>query len=156
SAIVKSSLVAIQPAGSKPPFFCVSGYDGTALPLRTIRSYFAPDQPFYGLRDPRLGHKKISFTRIEDIAPRHIETLLTHQPQGPYYVGGYSFGCLVAFEVAQQMLRAGHQVRALIFLDLPRSCRPQRPGIDPSAKIDFVKEKGLVQSFKAATRRLLL
>ncbi len=156
SATVKSSLVAIQPAGSKPPFFCVSGYDGTALPLRTIKPYFAPDQPFYGLRDPRLGHKKISFTRIEEIEPQHIRILLAHQSQGPYYLGGYSFGCLVAFEIAQQLHKAGHQVRALIFLDLPRSCRPQRPGIDPSAKLDFVKQKGLAQSFKAATRRLLL
>ncbi|HJY80086.1 MAG TPA: amino acid adenylation domain-containing protein [Candidatus Binatia bacterium] len=157
SAIVKSSLIAIQSAGSKPPFFCVSGYDGTALPLRSLGPYFAPDQPFYGLRDPRLGHKRISFTRIEDIAPRHIKTLLTHQPQGPYYLGGYSFGCLIAFEIAQQLQKAGHKVKALVFLDLPRSCRPQRPSVTPGAKMNLlIKQEGLAKFLQRIPWRLFL
>jgi thioesterase domain-containing protein/acyl carrier protein len=150
-----SPLVAIQPRGSKPPFFCVPGYSGNVLRFRSLGSYFAPDQPLYGLRDPRLEHKSVSFTQIEDIAPYYVEALLTHQPQGPYYIGGYSFGCLVALEIAQQLQKAGHQVNALVFLDLPRSCRPQRPRL--AARISLlVKQKGLSATGKTVMRRLTL
>ncbi len=156
SRTVQSSLIAIQPAGSNPPFFCLAGYDGTALPLRGMRVYLAPDQPFYGLRDPRLEHKKVSFTRIEDIVPQYIDTIQARQPQGPYYIGGYSFGCLVAFETAQQLQRAGQQVKALVFLDLPRGCRPQKAVIAPAAKMNVVKQEGLAKSFKEITKRLFM
>jgi amino acid adenylation domain-containing protein len=130
-----SPLIAIQPSGSKPPFFCTGGYGGNVLQFRGIRPHLDPDQPFYGLRDPRLGHKKVAFTRIADIARRHVETLLARQPHGPYYIGGYSFGCLVAFEIAQQLQRAGHDVGALLFLDLPNGCLPRRPGPTLGPKI---------------------
>lgn len=78
-----SPLIAIQPSGSKPPFFCTGGYGGNVLQF-CGRSYLYPDQPFYGLRDPRLGHKRVAFTRITDIAPHHIDSLLVQQPRGPY------------------------------------------------------------------------
>ncbi len=153
TAIVKSSLVAIQPAGAHPPFFCASGYDGTALPLRRLGPLLAPDQPFYGLRDPRLEHKAVPFVSVEDTAAHYIQVLRTHQPQGPYYLGGYSFGCVIAFEIAQQLHQAGQQVRALMFLDLPRGCYPRRLGVSTGARIGFlVKQNGLANSCKEIAR----
>jgi len=100
-----------------------------------MRFYLYPDQPFYGLRDPRLGQQKIAFTPIPAIARGQIATVLTQQSHGPYYCGGYSFGCLIAFEIAQQLQKAGHHVGALIFLDLPRTYHPQRPTLSFGAKI---------------------
>ncbi len=148
-------LVAIQPDGAKPPFFCVAGYSGNVLRFRGLGSYFAPDQPLYGLRDPRLEQKNVAFTQIEDIAPHYVKALRTHQPQGPYYVGGYSFGCLVALEIAQQLQKAGHQVNALVFLDMPRSCRPQSSSL--AARISFrVKQEGLAEVCKKIMRRVTL
>src|SRR5262245_55886011 len=120
-AIVKSSLIVIQPAGSKPPFFCTSGYDGTALPLRRLGPLLAPDQPFYGLRDPRLERKTVPFVSVEHHAAHYIRLIRSRQPQGPYYLGGYSWGCVLAFEIAQQLRKAGHAVKALIFFDMPHS-----------------------------------
>jgi thioesterase domain-containing protein/acyl carrier protein len=151
----QSSLVAIQPHGSQPPFFCVPGYMGNVLRFRGLGPYFAPDQPLYGLRDPRLLHKSIPFARIEDIVPRYVETLLTHQSQGPYYVGGYSFGCLVALEIAQQLQKAGHQVGALIFLDLPSGCHPQRWRLDSRMSL-LLKRHSPVKAYKIIVRKIAL
>jgi len=137
------------------PFFCVPGYSGNVLRFRNLGSYFAPDQPLYGLRDPRLEHKNVSFTQIEDIVPHYVKALLTHQPQGPYYVGGYSFGCLVALEVAQQLQKAGHRVKVLVFLDMPPSCRPQSPSLAARIRL-LVKQKGLSATYKSIMRRLTL
>jgi thioesterase domain-containing protein len=154
--VVKSALVAIQPAGSKPPFFCASGYDGTALPLRRLGPHLAPDQPLYGLRDPRLEYKEVSFLTVEDLASRYIEILRAQQPQGPYYLGGYSFGCLVAYEIAQQLQKAGQQVKGPIFLDLPRVSRPPGPGLVPRVQMDFIKQKGPFEALKTIVRRLFM
>jgi len=149
---LQSPLVAIQPHGSKPPFFCVPGYMGNVLRFRDLGSYFAPDQPLYGLRDPRLLQKNIPFARIEHIALRYVETLLTHQSQGPYYIGGYSFGCLVALEIAQQLQKAGHQVGTLIFLDLPSGCHPQTWRLD--ARMNFLlKRHSLAKARKIIVRK---
>jgi thioesterase domain-containing protein len=152
-----SPLIAIQPSGSKPPFFCTGGYGGNVLQFRGIRPYLYPDQPFYGLRDPRLGHKRVAFTRITDIARHHVETLLAQQPHGPYYVGGYSFGCLVAFEMAQQLQKAGHHVGALFFLDLPNGCLPRAPGPTLGTKIRFlVRQQSLSSAYQRIVTKLSL
>jgi thioesterase domain-containing protein len=118
------------------------------LQFRHLRTYFHPDQPVYGLRHPQLGHKQIAFAGIADIAPQYVATLLAQQPHGPYHIGGYSFGCFVAFEVAQLLHRAGHQVGALIFLDLRRFGNP-RQHIPLSSKIMArIKQDGLAKAWQ--------
>ena len=52
------------------------------------------------------------------IWPHYIEALQTVQPQGPYQLGSHSFGGLVAFEMAQQLQKQGHEVALLAILDM--------------------------------------
>jgi amino acid adenylation domain-containing protein len=115
-----SSLVEIQPNGSKPPFFCVHGLGGEVLCFRELAKYLGSEQPFYGLQPQGLDKKQPPHTRLENMASHYIQEIKTLQPNGPYFLGGYSFGGVVAFEMARQLREQGEQVGILVILD---SCR---------------------------------
>lgn len=112
-----SSLVAIQPRGSKLPFFCVHGLGGGALYYSTLARYLSPEQPFYGLQSQGMDGKLPPHIRIEDIAAHNIKEVLTVQSEGPYFLGGHSFGCIVVFEMAHQLVAQGQKVALLALLD---------------------------------------
>ena len=116
-----SSLVEIQPNGSKPPFFCIHGLGGEVLCFRELALHLGSDQPFYGLQPQGLDEKHPFHTRIEDMATHYIQEIQTLQPDGPYFLGGYSFGGIVAFEMARQLQQQGEEVGILVMVD---SCRP--------------------------------
>ena len=113
---VWSSLVAIQPSGSKQPFFCVPGAGGNVIYLYDLARQLGTDQPFYGLQAPGLDGGEF-YTRIEDIALHYIQEIQAVQPQGPYLLGGHSFGGQVAFEMAIQLQKQGHEVDLLAIFD---------------------------------------
>jgi amino acid adenylation domain-containing protein len=104
-----SCLVPIRPTGTRPPFFCMHGAGAHILYLHILARYLPPDQPFYGIQSLGLDGKQAPHTRIEDMAAHYITEIRTVQPSGPYYLGGYSFGGVVAFEMAQQLLAQGEE-----------------------------------------------
>jgi phthiocerol/phenolphthiocerol synthesis type-I polyketide synthase E len=112
-----SPLVAIQSSGSRPPFFCVHGAGGTVLIYRELARRLGPDQPFYGLQSLGLDGACPPLTRIEDMAALYVKEIRRIQPRGPYFLGGYCMGGIVAFEVAQQIQAQGEQVAVLALLD---------------------------------------
>lgn len=111
-----SSLVPIQPLGSKPPFFCVHGSGGTVIIYRELARHLGPDQPMYGLQAQGLDGQKC-FTRVEEMAAHYLEAIRTIQPQGPYFIGGLSFGGTVAFEMARLLRARGEEVALLALFD---------------------------------------
>ena len=111
-----SPLVPLQPKGSKPPFFCVHPIFGVVLPYYALAQQMGLDQPFYGLQPFGIDGNP-PHTRIEEMAAYYIKAIRQLQPQGPYYIGGWSFGGLVAFEMAQQLRQAGQKVALLAVLD---------------------------------------
>lgn len=117
SMIEHSTLVPIQPRGSKAPLFFVPGILGTVFELSQLAYYLGPEQPFYGLRALGLDENIIPYTSITDIASHHIKALQTIQPHSPYILGGHSFGGKVAFEMAQQLQDQGHEVSLLAIID---------------------------------------
>ena len=124
------SLVAIQPAGTRPPFFCVHPLLGDVLLYRSLARSLGPDQPFYGLRPPRSNGEatRPAFASIEAMAAQYIQEIQTVQPDGPYLLGGYSLGGVIAFEMAQQLRARNQQVSLLLVIDsaLPAD-RPRMP-----------------------------
>ena len=112
-----SSLVPIRRAGSKPPFYFVSGVGGGVLVFRDLALYLGDDQPVYALQPKRPGENERYPTSIEEMASQYVEDVLAQQPAGPYYIGGYSLGGFIAFEMAQQLTRAGHQIAFLGIFD---------------------------------------
>ncbi|MBE9120013.1 amino acid adenylation domain-containing protein [Tychonema sp. LEGE 07199] len=112
-----SPLVAIKPRGKNPPFFCVHPIFGVVFPYVELAFQLGENQPFYGLQPKGIDGESSPLTRIEEMAADYIAALRTVQPKGPYFLGGWSFGGLVAFEMAQQLLAAGDEVALLAVLD---------------------------------------
>jgi thioesterase domain-containing protein/acyl carrier protein len=114
-----SPLVAMQPEGSKPPFFCVHPIGGGVTGYyRHLMRHLGPDQPFYGLQARGLEENAgLRHPWIEEMASEYIEALRSVQPHGPYLLGGASYGGWIAFEMAQQLKSQGEQIALLALID---------------------------------------
>ncbi len=112
-----SPLVTIQNSGSRPPFFCIHGAGGNVLIYRELSENLGSDQPFYGLQSQGLDGSYPPLTRIEDMAALYVKAIRRRQPHGPYLLGGYCGGGLIAFEVAQQLQSEGEEIALLALLD---------------------------------------
>ncbi|MEP0949630.1 MULTISPECIES: non-ribosomal peptide synthetase [Cyanophyceae] len=113
----KQSLVAIQPYGSKSPLFCVHTRTGSVLDYYTLAQQLNREQPIYGLQARGLSSSEDVDYRVEAMARRYIRELQTLQPTGPYFLCGYSFGGLVAYEMAQQLVQEGQTIGLLTLID---------------------------------------
>ncbi|WP_442935875.1 amino acid adenylation domain-containing protein [Nostoc sp.] len=122
-----SSLVAIQPNGSKPPLFCLPGAAGDPFYLYNLARCLGSDQPFYSFQANGFSGGSAAFTQVEDIAAQYIQELEVVQPQGPYFLAGHSFGGKLAFEMAQQLLRKGHKVALVAILDTTAPFYQEKP-----------------------------
>ena len=112
-----SSLVPIRPGGSKTPFYFVHPIGGNVLNLAGIATHFDPEQPIFGLQAKGLDGKETPNTSVEQMAKDYIEHIRSVQPDGPYHIGGFSAGGVVAYEMARQLHAAGQQVAVLALLD---------------------------------------
>jgi phthiocerol/phenolphthiocerol synthesis type-I polyketide synthase E len=112
-----SPLVAIQPNGSRPPFFCIHGAGGNVLIYRELSHDLGSDQPFYGLQAQGLDGKCPPLTSVEEMAALYAKAIRRQQRHGPYLVGGYCGGGLIAYEVAQQLRSQGEEVALLAMFD---------------------------------------
>jgi len=122
-----SSLIPVQEAGSKLPFFWVHGDSSTAV----LPKYLGGDQPLYAFEHQAHDGKAAVHTRVETIATHYLAELRTLRPHGPYLLGGYSFGAVTAFEMAQQLASEGEEVPLLFMLDPPgKMTEPAPPAID--------------------------
>ena len=112
-----SLLVPIQPHGAKPPLFLVHGAGGDVLwGYANLAVHLPPDQPVYGIKSRgQLGLKEPD--NLEEMARLYLEAVRAHQPQGPYYLGGYCFGGNVAYEMARQLQFDGQRVALVALLD---------------------------------------
>ena len=115
------NLVPIQPEGKKPPFFCVHPVGGSVYGLVPLGRSMAPDQPFYAISSTDLAHygDYEDYENLDQMAADYIKTIKFISPKGPYFIGGLSFGGMVAFAMAQQLKRNGEEVALLALLDSP-------------------------------------
>jgi aspartate racemase len=104
-----SLLLAAQTGGSKPPIF----FYGGSVPLAR---YLGADQPSYLLQYRGLDGWRAPAT-IEEMAQESLVEIRSIQPQGPYFLAGYSFGGLVIFEVAQRLRQQGETIALLALID---------------------------------------
>lgn len=114
-----SPLVPIQTKGDLPPLFCVAGGGGSVLYFQPLSAYLGDQQPFYGLQSKGLDGEATPLDRVEDMAACYIEAIRTVQPKGPYRLAGHCFGAVVAFEMTQQLVRAGDEVELLSVINVP-------------------------------------
>ncbi|HYF42674.1 MAG TPA: SDR family NAD(P)-dependent oxidoreductase [Ramlibacter sp.] len=113
-----SPLVAIcKGKPGKRPLFCVHGAGGNVLNFKVISDRLGADQPFYGLQAQGVDGKLPPLTSVEAMATQYVEAIRTVDPTGPYRLAGYSAGGVIAYEMAQQLRRAGAEVELLAMID---------------------------------------
>lgn len=112
-----SPLVAIQPNGSRPPFFGIHGGGGNVLIYRELAQHLGPDQPFFGLQSQGLDGNLPILRTVEEMATLYVREIRRVRPHGPYFLGGYCGGGTIALEVAQQLHAMGQEVALLALFD---------------------------------------
>jgi thioesterase domain-containing protein/acyl carrier protein len=114
---VGSLAVALRAGGSRPPLFCFPGNAGEPIIFKALVHHLGSDQPCYGVQTPGLVGQRRPPPRIEDYVPPQLAAIREIQPEGPYFFTGYSFGCTVAYEIAQQLRAEGQCVALLAMID---------------------------------------
>ena len=112
-----NAIVPLEARGEGPAFYCVHSIGGEAMSFRHLSKLLGPEQRFYGIQvPPEL--RNLEFTSsIESMARYYVDALLAFQPEGPYLLGGWSAGSVIALEMAQQMRAIGRDVDLLVALD---------------------------------------
>jgi acyl transferase domain-containing protein/thioesterase domain-containing protein/acyl carrier protein len=113
------SLVEIKPGSLKQPLFLIHPVGGHVYFYRDLANCLNPEQPVYGLQARGIEGEAEPLTQVEEMATEYIEALRTVQPEGPYFLGGSSFGGTLAFEMAQQLHAVGEKVELLAMIDTP-------------------------------------
>ncbi|HEY6228416.1 MAG TPA: amino acid adenylation domain-containing protein, partial [Verrucomicrobiae bacterium] len=112
-----SCLVTLQKSGRRAPIFLVHTTPGDVLGYGNLIHNLGADQPCYGFQALGLKDGAQPHTTIEGMAAHYVELLRKFQPKGPYYLGGWCFGGIVAVEMAQQLLKAGQEVAPLLLME---------------------------------------
>jgi amino acid adenylation domain-containing protein len=128
-----STLVCVRAAGSRPPFFCVHPASGNVLRVAALAGHMGPEQPFYAFQSRGLDNGAAPQATVEEMAATYLAELRAVQPAGPYYIGGYSMGGAVAFEMARRLEGEGQEVALLALFD---SAAPRGAGPAPADEGD--------------------
>jgi thioesterase domain-containing protein/acyl carrier protein len=115
-----SAVIPVQPGGSQPPFFCF-GFNAGPVFLPLARR-LGSDQPLLSVDPTRLQDSELTppFS-MESIAASLVKQIRELQPDGPYYLGGFCGGALMAYETASQLTALGQKVDLLALVE------PQTP-----------------------------
>jgi thioesterase domain-containing protein/acyl carrier protein len=126
-----SSLVEIQPGdSSQTPVFFVHPIGGHVLCYAKLAGHLGERQPFYAFQARGVEDGQEPLSTVEGMAAHYKELLLQAQPEGPYLLGGWSMGGVVAFEMARQLEAEGREVAMLALVD--SALPPRRGGGDDS------------------------
>lgn len=112
-------LVTFRREGSVPPFFCVHPAGGLVHCYVELSRQLGRGFPFYCFQHPGLDGKSGPYTTYPKMAELYIRTMREVQPEGPYYIGGWSFGGTIAFEMACQLAAVGEEIGMLALFDSP-------------------------------------
>ncbi len=120
TALSGSAIIPLQAAGNGPPIFCLCGI----LIYQELADQLAPDFPAYGVFVPQeleylnfSGQHRRAAPSVAELATEYLKAIRDRQPQGPYRLIGFSFGGVLAFDIAQTLTREGEQVELLAILD---------------------------------------
>jgi amino acid adenylation domain-containing protein len=126
--VLPSHVIAIRKSGARRPLFCIHGADGGVMFYREFALQLDEDRPFYAIEAPMLQDLRLNaLGSVAEIAKVYLEEIRRIQPEGPYLLGGYSFGGLVAYEMARQLKAVGVETSRLLLFDTPNPLSEVRP-----------------------------
>jgi amino acid adenylation domain-containing protein len=147
NSLKRPRVFGIQPEGFRPPFFCV----GAGPLFRTLANRLGIDQPFLGVPLPDISALPAPYC-LEDIAAHCVQTLLQVQPEGPYFLGGWSDAGVMAYEMAQQLEQRGETVALVVLFDAENQAH--RPDVSSAFESARMRIHFLSQWLKLQGRTL--
>jgi len=145
-------LVPIQRSGSKPPLFLVHGAGGQVLFYSELARYLGDEQPLYGLESRQLDGDNPLKRRLEDVAAEYLLAIRALQPVGPYLLGGWSLGGVIAFEMARQLQSQKQEVAMLAVIDAEAPSLERTQEFNQAAELaSFALHLGFTESHILST-----
>jgi acyl transferase domain-containing protein/thioesterase domain-containing protein len=136
------ALVVVQEGQGRTPFFCMHGAGGNVLNFRDLARAMHPTQPVYGLQAAGVDGLSRPRETVEEMARAYLEEIQVLQPHGPYLLGGYSGGGIVAFEMARRLTAMGEAVALLALLDTFHPHMPL-PHINVFTRLERLRREGI-------------
>jgi len=131
---VRPPLIALHPHGIARPLFLGPPGGGHVVCYRKLASVLAPGIPVFGLQARGIDDGQAPMQTVAEIAAYFVDAVRAAQPEGPYHLGGWSFGGMVAFEMGRQLLAAGAEMGLVAMLDT------SIPGArDPAETLDHAR-----------------
>jgi thioesterase domain-containing protein len=122
------SLVPLQTDGPRTPLFMIHHGGGDVTSYALLSKAIGLTQPLYGLQQPGMHTGTSPHASVETLAAAYLAEVRALQPRGPYLIGGFCFGGLVAYEMAQQLTRAGETTALLVLIDAANPNPDAKPG----------------------------
>ena len=144
--IYSNCIVPIKPNGNKTPFFLIHGAGLNVLNFVNLSNHFDEDQPVYGIQGNGPKGYEEWYKSIEAMAAHYIEEIIKINPNGPYALSGFSFGGIVAFEMARQLKEKGKIISIIALLDT---------NVDSSYYYKTYNQKRIVRYLNRTRRRLV-
>ncbi|WP_225811812.1 non-ribosomal peptide synthetase [Streptomyces spinosus] len=133
----------IRSAGTLPPLFCVHGGLGFGIPFAALAEHLHPERPVYALQARGLADDGPLPGSVGEVAADYLARIRAVQPHGPYHLLGWSYGGIVAHEIAALLHASGEEVAHLANLDAyPDDGRGVHP-TDAEFLADFLAEAGV-------------
>lgn len=151
SASVPEVASLLGPEG-KAPLFCIHGGDGGIFFYRNLAEHLSQEVPLVAIEAPALaGDERVRTVPVEAAAREYLSAVRKHQPQGPYRLAGYSFGGVLAYEMALQLRKAGEQVLFLGLFDTENPASQWRKyGMGERLAVHWNAMKGRNRAAKAS------
>lgn len=118
TADIQTQIVPLQTQGLSSPFFGIHPLFGLIYPYVNLAKEMGTSRPFYAFQSKGYNSDTAPIESIEKLAASYILDMKKVQPIGPYLIGGWSFGAIVAYEMASQLRENGDFVDHLILIDL--------------------------------------
>jgi len=138
-------IVPLQLTGDKTPIFMVHPGVGEVLIFVNLAKYFQNERPFYALRARGFEPNHTFFTSMDEMVSTYAAAVKRTQPKGPYAIAGYSYGGVVAFEVAKRLEAMGEEVKFTGLINIPPHIADRMHEIDwTSGMLNLAYFLGLV------------
>ena len=110
-------LVQLKPGDGQGPLFCIHPVEGSVVCYLPLAERLPERQAVYALQAPGLEGEAMPLPSVEEMAASYIASIRSIQAKGPYRLAGWSFGGLVAFEMARQLEKYNEDVELLALFD---------------------------------------
>ena len=110
-------LLPLRPRGSRPPLFCLHPAGGLSWSYAGLLRHLPSEQPLYGLQSCSLTRPDRAPSTIDTMAADYLQEIQAVQPNGPYFLLGWSLGGSLAHAIATQLQDQQESVALLAILD---------------------------------------